>query len=47
MRGLEMSTRSHRSLIDVRKLPVFQSSNNINAYERNVGTGIVSKQLVV
>ena len=34
-------------LIDVRKLPIFQSSNNINAYERNVGTGIVSKQLVV
>jgi hypothetical protein len=34
-------------LIDVRKLPVFQSSKNINTYERNVGTGIVSKQLVV
>ena len=36
-----------KELIDVRKLLVFQSSNNINAYERNVGTGIVSKQLVV
>ena len=34
-------------LIGVWKLPVFQSSNNINTYECNVGTGIISKQLVV
>ena len=36
-----------KELIDVQKLLVFQSSNNINVYEHNVGTGIVSKQLVV
>ena len=37
----------NKELIDVRKLLVFQSSNNINMYERNVGSGIVSKHLVV